>query len=88
MYSKLASCPSDYYVIASQPGVHSSDFSTSKAAPRLGAKVLKQDQDIKSSLIVNEVVNVLDAKQIRDMIKNCGAENTVIDALSEFRLRP
>lgn len=69
--------------------MHSSDFSTSKAAPRLGAKVLKQDRDIKSSLIVNEVVNVLDAKQIRDMIeKNCGAENTAIDASSEFRLRP
>lgn len=85
VYSKLASCPSDYYVIASQPGVHSADFSSSKSAPRLGAKMLKEASGIRSSLTVNEVADVVDAKQIRDMIvKTCGAGNTAVDASSEF----
>ena len=82
---KLTSCPSDYYVIASQPGVHSSDFSGSKSAPRLGAKLLKEDKAVKSSLMINEVVEGLDAKHFQRVIeKNCRAENIAIDASSEF----
>lgn len=35
--------------------------------------------------MINEVVDVLDAKQIQAMIeKNCGAQNIIIDASSEF----
>lgn len=65
--------------------MHSSDFSSSKSAPRLGAKLLKEDKSVKSSLMINEVVDVLDAKQIQAMIEeNCGAQNIIIDASSEF----
>lgn len=82
---KLSTCPSDYYVIASQPGVHSADFTGSRSAPRLGDKMLQTDKTIKSSLIVNEVVGVLDAGQIGDMIERaCGADRTVIDAESAY----
>ena len=35
--------------------------------------------------MINEVVDVLDAKQIQAMIEeNCGAQNIIIDASSEF----
>ncbi|GMG49831.1 unnamed protein product [Aspergillus oryzae var. brunneus] len=78
--SKLSSCPSDYYVIASQPGVHSTDFATRKSAPRLGAKMTGKDKTIRSTATVNEVVGVLEAKQIQSIIeKECGAQTTVID---------
>ncbi|GAB1194066.1 hypothetical protein APSETT444_003306 [Aspergillus pseudonomiae] len=78
--SKLSSCPSDYYVIASQPGVHSTDFSTRKSAPRLGAKMTGKDKTIRSTATVNEVVGVLEAKQIQSIIeKECGAQTTAID---------
>ncbi|KAE8379255.1 BIG/ATPase V1 complex, subunit S1 [Aspergillus bertholletiae] len=78
--SKLSACPSDYYVIASQPGVHSTDFSTRKSAPRLGAKMMGKDKTIRSTATVNEVVGVLQAKQIQNIIeKECGAQTTVID---------
>ncbi|KAB8075306.1 BIG/ATPase V1 complex, subunit S1 [Aspergillus leporis] len=81
--STLSSCPSDYYVIASQPGVHSTDFSTSKSAPRLGAKMTGKDKTIRSTMTINEVVGVLEAKQIQSVIeKECGAQTTVIDGAS------
>ncbi|RDW60433.1 Ac45/VOA1 transmembrane domain-containing protein [Aspergillus mulundensis] len=81
--TKLGSCPSDYYVIASQPGVHSTDFATAKSAPRLGAKMTGEDKAIRSTMIVNEVAGVLETKQVRNILETqCGAQTTVIDASS------
>lgn len=85
--SNLKSCPSDYYVVASQPGVHATDFSTRKSAPRLGAKMTGKDKAIRSTTSVHQVAGVMDAKEVQNMIGNaCGAEATVIDASSECRL--
>ncbi|ODM17187.1 hypothetical protein SI65_07586 [Aspergillus cristatus] len=79
--SHLNSCPSDYYVVAYQPGVHSTDFATRKSAPRLGAKMTGKDETIRSTSSVHEVSGVVDAKEVQNMIGNaCGAETTVIDA--------
>lgn len=79
--SKLSGCPSDYYVIASQPGVHSNDFSTLKSAPRLGAKLTGKDHTIRSRTIINEVVGVLEARKVQELIEaECGAQSTIIDA--------
>ncbi|KAL4893358.1 BIG/ATPase V1 complex, subunit S1 [Aspergillus ambiguus] len=81
--SKLSACPSDYYVIASQPGVHSSDFTTRKSAPRLGAKMTGQDKAIRSTVMVNEVAGVLESKRIQDVLeRECGAQSTVVDGSS------
>ncbi|GES63054.1 BIG1-domain-containing protein [Aspergillus terreus] len=81
--SKLSACPSDYYVIASQPGVHSSDFAARKSAPRLGAKMTGQDRAIQSTVMVNEVAGVLESKQIQGVLeRECGAQTTVIDGSS------
>ncbi|KAB8238636.1 BIG/ATPase V1 complex, subunit S1 [Aspergillus alliaceus] len=81
--SKLSACPSDYYVIASQHGVHSTDFLTRKSAPRLGAKMTGKDKSIRSTLMINEVVGVLEAKKIQSVIeKECGAQSTVINGAS------
>ncbi|KAI9042262.1 Ac45/VOA1 transmembrane domain-containing protein [Aspergillus affinis] len=81
--SELSSCPSDYYVIASQPGVHSTDFSNRKSAPRLGAKMTGKDKDIRSTMTIHEVAGVLDAKQIQNVLeRECGAQSTVVDKAS------
>ncbi|KAL3463150.1 BIG/ATPase V1 complex, subunit S1 [Aspergillus heterothallicus] len=81
--TKLNTCPSDYYVIASQPGVHATDFSARESAPRLGAKLKGQDEAIRSTIIVNEVAGILEAKQVRSILESeCGAQTTVIDASS------
>ncbi|KAL5340542.1 BIG/ATPase V1 complex, subunit S1 [Aspergillus crustosus] len=81
--TKLSACPSDYYVIASQPGVHSTDFTTQRSAPRLGAKMTGQDKAIQSTVIVDEVAGILEVKQIQSILeRDCGAQTTVIDASS------
>lgn len=87
--SALSTCPSDYYVVVSQPGVHSSDFSTRKSAPRLGAKMLGKDKSIRSKMSVNEVAGVLDAKQIKSLlVEKCGAKTTAIDGSCELPCCP
>ncbi|BDD55888.1 hypothetical protein MPDQ_003267 [Monascus purpureus] len=81
--SELSACPSDYFVVAFQPGVHKSDYATRRSAPRLGAKVTGQDETIRSSMSVSEVAGVLDAAQIQAMIeKECKTRTTVIDTSS------
>jgi hypothetical protein len=81
----LNTCPSDYYVVVSQPGVHSTDFSTRKSAPRLGAKMLGKDKSIRSHMSVNEVAGLLDAKQIKNfLVDNCKAQTTAIDGSCEL----
>lgn len=77
----LETCPSEYYILAFQPGTHSSDFAARRAAPRIAAKILGEDEAVRSSAVVNEVVGVLDAKQIQDVIeRSCRTRTTVIDA--------
>ncbi|KAL1968510.1 hypothetical protein VTN77DRAFT_1720 [Rasamsonia byssochlamydoides] len=81
VWSKLKTCPSDYYIIASQPGVHATDYSSRKSAPRLREKATGKDKAIRSNFTVTEVVGILDAASIRDGLKDeCGAHVTAIDA--------
>ena len=78
--SSISTCPSDYYVVVYQPGVHSSDFSTRKSAPRLGAKVMGKDKSIRSKMSVNEVAGSLDGKEIKSVLQEkCKAQITAID---------
>jgi hypothetical protein len=81
--SSLSTCPSDYYVVVSQPGVHSSDFSTRKSAPRLGAKMLGKDKAIRSKMSVDEVTGLLDITEIKSILtEKCKAQTTAIDGSS------
>lgn len=79
--SSLSTCPSDYYVVVYQPGVHSSDFSTRKSAPRLGAKMLGKDSSIRSKMSINEVAGLVEPKEIKSLLKEkCNAQTTAVDA--------
>ncbi|GLI78193.1 hypothetical protein PoHVEF18_006500 [Penicillium ochrochloron] len=81
--SVLGACPSEYYVVVNQPGVHSSDFATRKSAPRLGAKMLGKDRSIRSKMSVNEVAGLLEVKQIKGLLEEkCQAQTTVVDGSS------
>jgi len=83
--SKLSVCPTDYYVIATQPGVHARDFSTRRSAPRLRDRVLGRDAAIRSNFTVAEVVGVMDAEYARGVLRErCGVETTDVDASSRF----
>jgi Tol biopolymer transport system component len=85
--SSLSTCPSDYYVIVSQPGVHSSDFSTRKSAPRLGAMMLGKDSSIRSKMSVDEVAGLVEPKEIKTLLENkCKAQTTTIHLSCELIL--
>ncbi|KAJ5082121.1 hypothetical protein N7532_011164 [Penicillium argentinense] len=78
--TSLSTCPSDYYVVVHQPGVHSTDFATRKSAPRLGAKMLGKDKSIRSQMSVNEVAGLMDIKEIKSVLtEKCKAQTTSID---------
>ncbi|CRG89812.1 hypothetical protein PISL3812_06851 [Talaromyces islandicus] len=81
VWEKLKTCPSDYYIIASQPGVHAADYLDRRATPRLREKVLGKDKAIRSNITVTEVAGVLDPLAIGNGLRDeCGAEVTEIDA--------
>lgn len=80
VWSSLKTCTSDYYIIATQPGVHATDYSTQQATPRLREKVLGKDKTIRSNITVTEVVGLFDPTSIRNGLEQeCGAQVTTID---------
>ncbi|OAL74756.1 hypothetical protein A7D00_0350 [Trichophyton violaceum] len=90
--TELSSCPSDFYILVSQPGVHILDFSNRRSAPRLRERVLQQDDLIKSSFSVSEVAGEFDAASLQKQLeKECKAETIVVngDVLpSGYKHRP
>ncbi|KAL1994593.1 hypothetical protein VTN49DRAFT_2063 [Thermomyces lanuginosus] len=78
--ARVKTCPSDYYVLVSQPGVHASDYSDRKATPWLRGKAAGADKSILSNLTVTEVSGVLDSAAIRKALKDCGTQVTEVDA--------
>jgi hypothetical protein len=83
--SKVLTCPSDFYVLISQLGVHAVDYSKSRSAPRLRERVLRKDKAVQSSFTVSEVVGEVDITYIQSLLESrCGAETTTVDASCMF----
>lgn len=81
--SVISKCSSDFYIVAHQPGVSSTDF-RQPSTPHLREYVQKRKQHIKSSASVSEVVGDIDPEMtVKALQKACGAEPMAIDPLSE-----
>lgn len=81
---QLQKCPSEIYVIVSQPGVNAVDFEDPFSAPHLRQKLMKEDENIRSSLVVSEVVGGFDSANISTIIQHtCGASRLEVDASSK-----
>lgn len=79
--SHLSKCPSDVYIIVTQPGVHAEDYKDRYAAPHLRKKIQGEDETIRSSMTVTDVLGDVNTNQIiRAIEKNCGAAVSPIDA--------
>lgn len=82
---QLKKCPSDVYVMISQPGVNAVDFQDPFSAPHLQQKLMGEDERIRSSLIVSEVVGRFDSANLTKIVQDrCGARLLEIDASSKF----
>jgi hypothetical protein len=74
----LSKCPSDTYIIISQPGVVAADFSNGLSTPNLKHYLNKTD-----AWVVPEVAGVLDAASIeKEVEERCKADVLRIDATS------
>lgn len=63
------------------------DFQDPFSAPHLRQKVMKEDENIRSSLVVSEVVGRLDSANFSRMVQDtCGASLLEIDASSKSTL--
>ncbi|KAK2800041.1 hypothetical protein FQN50_008280 [Emmonsiellopsis sp. PD_5] len=75
VWNQLVTCPTDAYILVSQPGVHAHDFNTAKSTQWLRRQVLRQDDNIKSSFAVSEMVGAFDIPRLTTMLEEkCGAE--------------
>ncbi|KIW96605.1 uncharacterized protein Z519_01996 [Cladophialophora bantiana CBS 173.52] len=84
----LSSCPSDYYILVSQPGVSATDYSNSKRSTPFLAKSLSPFQSkgspVRSSLTVPDVFGRLDSSAWIDALTTkCGVLVTSVDASEE-----
>lgn len=86
--SQLERCPSDNYVIVSQPGVNVVDYHNRHSAPHLKQMTLGREKETRSTLIVTDVLGDIDAdKMVRVVQDKCGAVLLRVDASSKPRLR-
>ena len=81
--SELQKCPSDTYVIVSQPGVNAADYHDRFSSPRLRQNIEGENKNVRSSTTVAEVLGNIDAVSMsKDVQEKCGARVLQIDASS------
>lgn len=81
---ELQKCPSDVYVVISQPGVNAADFQNPFSTPHLRQKLMGEDKKIQSSLVVSDVVGKFDFASLSRLLQgNCGASLLEVDASSK-----
>ncbi|KAL9581003.1 MAG: hypothetical protein Q9203_006072 [Teloschistes exilis] len=87
--SQLSNCPSDTYVVVSQPGVHAEDYSDRYAASHLRKKIQAEDKRIRSVATVTDVLGDINADTlVRAIEEKCGAALLRVDASSSSSLIP
>jgi hypothetical protein len=74
----LDTCPSDTYLIVSQPGVRASDLSRSKAVPHL--RKMMSNNGVRTKFSVSEVSGLLHPDQLgRPITSKCGTLEMQLD---------
>ncbi|KAL8770763.1 MAG: hypothetical protein Q9209_003630 [Squamulea sp. 1 TL-2023] len=79
--TQLWRCPSDTYIVVTQPGVYAEDYSDQYAAPHLRRKISGEDGRIRSTMSVMDVLGEVDTEMIERVVKKqCGAALLRVDA--------
>jgi hypothetical protein len=81
----LSSCPSDAYIIVTQPAVSARDFGSRSAAPHLRNALNGTDGPLKTSIVVPEVYGLVDALSVISLLgEKCGTRLVSADAASKI----
>jgi hypothetical protein len=74
---QLKDCPSNTYVVVSQPGVSPNDLSVSKSTPHLRRRLSSHDAKVKSLYTVKNVVGDVNAMSLVGMVEaSCGRHSS------------
>lgn len=83
----LVDCPTDVYIVISQPEVWAKDFQHRTAAPHLRKRVNLIEDGIMSTVTIPDVVGSIDLTTVRSYLeKQCKATTQSIDATSKSSL--
>ena len=83
--SQLGSCPSDTYVLVSQPGATTLDYRNGVSMPQMRAKFLGREGKKGSSRAVENVVGNIDIESLSRLLQQkCNAGVTRVDASSQY----
>jgi hypothetical protein len=81
--TNLEKCPSDTYVIVSQPRANAADFAVARSAPHLRKRISGDNENVRSSLSVTDVLGVVDTDLIQSSLEEkCQAGLMTVDASS------
>ncbi|KAA6411842.1 MAG: hypothetical protein FRX48_03992 [Lasallia pustulata] len=79
--SQLEKCPSDTYIVVSQPGVKAADYDNRFSAPHLRKRIGGDDENARSSFTVADVFGEIDPNGLVRLVeKKCGAGLMSVDA--------
>ena len=82
--SQLTACPSDSYVLVSQPGAATEGYANANPVPHMRAKLSGSDEKIHSRIIVDAVHGDIDVHSMSTLLQEkCGAAPMRIDASSK-----
>ncbi|KAL9124384.1 MAG: hypothetical protein Q9217_006278 [Psora testacea] len=82
---QLEKCPSDSYIIVSQPGVSVADYHNGQSTPILRRMVMGDDKNIRSSIAVQDVKGTISPEELSAMVQTkCGAGHLRVDASNAF----
>ncbi|RMZ92626.1 hypothetical protein DV736_g131, partial [Chaetothyriales sp. CBS 134916] len=78
----LSSCPSDYYILVSQPGVTADDYRSRRTSSSLWQRLAtKPDSNIRSRLSIPEVIGTVNIKSVaKQVAQSCHLPQLDIDA--------
>ena len=83
---QLESCPSDTYILVSQPGANAADYSSRDSVPQMRARMLRKEGKVGSTISVEDVLGDLNLEICSKMLQDkCGAGLTRVDASSEYK---
>ncbi|MCJ1393728.1 hypothetical protein MMC18_006604 [Xylographa bjoerkii] len=78
---ELGKCPSDIYLIVTQPGATAADYRSQHSTPYLRRSVSGEDKHVRSSFTVSEVLGEIDTTALaKTLEQQCGAGTLSIDA--------
>jgi hypothetical protein len=76
---RLKGCPSNTYVVVSQPGISTNDLTVSKSTPHLRRRLSGKDDNVKSIFAAKNVVGDVDGMAlVASITRECHTKSTLL----------